>query len=289
MKAKKYQYDGKKVCDLRSLPTNSKEDHVNKQEIIAQTKENIEKMSELQEKLYASSREGLIVVFQAIDAAGKDSTIKHVCTGLNPQGVVVHSFKAPTSEELAHDFLWRVHKAVPRRGEIGIFNRSHYEDVVTVQIHEMYKDYQMADRVIKKDREIFFKERYAQIKNYEKYLYQNSYRIVKIFLNVSKDEQKKRFLQRIERPDKNWKFSSSDLSERALFDTYLDCFEKMINQTAARHALWYALPADDKWYTRYLVSEIMLDELQKCHPEYPDLPEAEKAKLASAYQSLLNE
>ncbi|MBO6047903.1 MAG: hypothetical protein J6P61_09205 [Erysipelotrichaceae bacterium] len=289
MKAKKYRFNGKKICHLRELPTNASQDDVNEQDIIARTARNIKKMSKLQEKLYADGREGLIIVFQAIDAAGKDSTIEHVCKGLNPQGVIVHSFKAPTSEDLAHDYLWRVNKCLPRRGEIAILNRSHYEDVITVKIHEMQKNYKMAERTIGKDTQVFFEERYKQICHYESYLYQNSYRIVKIFLNISKDEQKKRFLNRIDRQDKNWKFSSSDLKERALFDTYVDQFEEVINATAKRHALWYALPADDKWYTRYLVTEIILDELNKCHPDYPDLPDEEKARLEEARLKLMNE
>ena len=289
MKAKKYRFNGKNECRLRELPTNSAMDHVEEKDIVAKTARNIKKMSKLQEKLYAEGKEGLILVFQAIDAAGKDSTIEHVCKGLNPQGVIVHSFKAPTSEELAHDYLWRVNKCLPRRGEIAILNRSYYEDVITVKIHEMQKNYKMAERTIGKDTQKFFDERYKQIRNYENYLYQNSYRIVKIFLNISKEEQKNRFLNRIDRQDKNWKFSMSDLKERALFDTYVDQFEEVINGTAKPHALWYALPADDKWYTRYLVTEIILDELNKCHPDYPELPEEEKARLEEARVALMNE
>ena len=210
MSLKKYRIDGEKKLNLDKIPTDSKSDKVEKEEILKKTLKNQEKISELQERLYAEGREGLIIILQAIDAAGKDSTIKHVMSGINPQGVDVISFKAPNSEELAHDFLWRVNKHLPVRGKIGIFNRSHYEDVLVVQVHKMNRNYHMAKRVIEQDDDVFFKKRYAHIRNYEEYLHDNSYRIVKIFLNVSKDEQKKRFLERIDTPEKNWKFDSGD-------------------------------------------------------------------------------
>ena len=216
---------------------------------------------------------------QALDAAGKDGTVKHVMSGLNPQGVQVTSFKQPNSEELKHDFLWRVNKALPPRGTIAIFNRSYYEDVLVVQVHDLQKTYQMADRVLGESKKAFFKKRYRQIRNYEEYLFDNSYRILKIFLNISKKEQKKRFLERIDNPAKNWKFSSSDLAERAHFDEYLDVYADVIDATATPESPWYALPADRKWYTRYLVSEIVLDALQQCSHAYPQLDAAAQAAL----------
>ena len=221
----------------------------------------------------------IIFVLLALDAAGKDGTVKHVMSGLNPQGVQVTSFKQPNSEELKHDFLWRVNKALPPRGTIAIFNRSYYEDVLVVQVHDLQKTYQMADRVLGESKKAFFKKRYRQIRNYEEYLFDNSYRIVKIFLNISKKEQKKRFLERIDNPAKNWKFSSSDLAERAHFDEYLDVYADVIDATATPESPWYALPADRKWYTRYLVSEIVLDALQQCSHAYPQLDAAAQAAL----------
>ena len=206
-----------------------------------------------------------------MDAAGKDSTIKHVMSGLNPQGVQVTSFKQPNSEELKHDFLWRVNKALPARGSIAIFNRSYYEDALVVQLHDLQKGYQMAPRVLEQDKDEFFAQRYRQIRHYEQYLYENSYRVVKIFLHVSKNEQKKRFLERIDNPAKNWKFSASDLAERAYFDDYQRLYEQVIDATAAKEAPWYALPADQKWYTRYLVSEIVVDALEHTSHNYPVL------------------
>lgn len=228
-------------------------------------------MAALQDAFYADGREGLIFVLQAMDAAGKDSTIKHVMSGLNPQGVQVTSFKQPNSEELKHDFLWRVNKALPARGSIAIFNRSYYEDVLVVQLHDLQKGYQMAPRVLEQDKDEFFAQRYRQIRHYEQYLYENSYRVVKIFLHVSKNEQKKRFLERIDNPAKNWKFSASDLAERAYFDDYQRLYEQVIDATAAKEAPWYALPADQKWYTRYLVSEIVVDALEHTSHNYPVL------------------
>ena len=221
--------------------------------------------------------------------AGKDSTVKHVMGGLNPQGVQVTSFKQPTSEELHHDFLWRVNKALPPRGSIAIFNRSYYEDVLVVQVHDLQKTYQMAPRVLEDSKKDFFEKRYRQIRSYEEYLYENSYRVVKIFLHVSKDEQKKRFLERIDRPEKNWKFSCSDLKERMRFDEYLDTFDEVITATAAKHSPWYAIPADQKWYTRYLVSEIVLDALQKSCHEYPVLSDDAKAELLNCKAALEQE
>lgn len=289
MKADKYRVDGKERYHSGDFPTNSKKDKVKKDKIIAKTLENQAKIAMYQDKLYADAREGLIIILQAIDAAGKDGTVKHVMSGINPQGVDVVSFKAPNSEELSHDFLWRVNKCLPVRGKIGLFNRSYYEDVLVVQVHDMNKGYHMAKRVIGQKKKEFFKKRYAHIRHYEEYLYDNSYRIVKIFLNVSKEEQKKRFLERIDNPDKNWKFSSSDLKERALWDEYQKVFEDVINETATVECPWYVLPADDKWYTRYLVSEIILKAMKDIDPKYPEMAEEEKARLAECREKLMSE
>ena len=289
MSLKDYVFDGSRKLDLSRIPTNSKKDHVDKEEILAKTKENLVKMQELQDRLYADGREGLIIVLQAMDAAGKDSTIKHVMGGVNPQGVEVHSFKQPSSEELAHDFLWRLNKCIPRRGYIAIFNRSYYEDVLVVQVYEMNKGYHIAERVIGQPTDEFFRKRYRHIRNYEDYLYENGYRIVKIFLNVSKEKQKERFLERLETPSKNWKFSSSDLKERAMWEEYQKVYEKTINETATEANPWYVLPADQKWYTRYLVSEAIVKTLEEINPQYPELPAEEKEKLGEYKEALLKD
>lgn len=284
-----YCFDGSRVLDLESLSTDGKEDKAVKEEILDKTAKNQKEIAVLQDMLYADGREGMIILLQAMDAAGKDSTIKHVMSGINPQGVEVHSFKTPNSEELAHDFLWRINKCIPQRGKIAIFNRSYYEDVLFVQVHELNKNYHMADRLTGMDTSLFFENRYEQIKNYEEYLYENSYRIVKIFLNVSRQEQKKRFLERIDKPEKNWKFSASDLAERALWDKYHKVYQNVINVTATKENPWYVLPADRKWYTRYLVSEAVLKALRDIDPQYPVMPASEKERLDGYRDALVNE
>lgn len=279
MKAERYRFDGTQPCDLGALPCDGRQDNLDKAEILDRTARNLKELAALQDAFYADGREGLIVVLQAPDAAGKDSIVKHVMGGLNPQGVRVTSFKQPSAEELRHDYLWRMHKALPPRGSIAIFNRSYYEDVLVVQLHDLYKTYQMAPRTLADGKEIFFARRYRQIRHYEEYLYDNSYRVVKIFLHLSKEEQKKRFLDRIENPAKNWKFSLSDVEERQYFGAYQELYQQVINATATEHSPWYALPADQKWYTRYLVSEILLDTLGRCCHDYPSPAPAALAEL----------
>lgn len=269
----KYTFDGQKTLDLKEIPTNAKEDGVEKAEIKKKMKKNLETMQSLQEKLYADSKEGIIVVLQALDAAGKDSAIRHVMTVLNPQGMQVKSFKAPNAEELAHDYLWRIHENVPEKGGIAIFNRSHYEDVVAVQVRDLRKHFAMAERIREESDKEFFKKRYEQIKDFETYLYDNSYRVVKIFLNVSMKKQKERFLERIDRQEKNWKFDVSDMEDRALFAEYQKTYEEAINRTATKECPWYVLPADQKWYTRYLISEIMVRVMTDCNPQFPQVSE----------------
>ena len=284
---KKYRFDGSESLKLSKVSTNSKKDNVDKEQILKKTAENQEKIFALQDKLYAEGKEGLLIVLQARDAAGKDSTIRHVMAGVNPQGVSVYSYKQPSKEELAHDYLWRCNNNLPQRGMIAIFNRSYYEDVLVVKVDKLYETYKMADRCL--DGEKMMKRRYKEIKNFEKYLNDNSYRIVKIFLNVSKDKQKERFLERIEQPEKNWKFSSSDLEVREKWDEYDEAYESCINATATKSCPWYIIPADQKWYTRYLVSEAILEALEAIDPQYPVMPEEEKARLEECKQKLLAE
>ena len=284
---KKYRFDGSDSLKLSKVSTNSKKDNVDKEQILKKTAENQEKIFALQDKLYAEGKEGLLIVLQARDAAGKDSTIRHVMAGVNPQGVSVYSYKQPSKEELAHDYLWRCNNNLPQRGMIAIFNRSYYEDVLVVKVDKLYETYKMADRCL--DGEKMMKRRYKEIKNFEKYLNDNSYRIVKIFLNVSKDKQKERFLERIEQPEKNWKFSSSDLEVREKWAEYDEAYESCINATATKTCPWYIIPADQKWYTRYLVSEAILEALEAIDPQYPVMPEEEKARLQECKEKLLNE
>ncbi len=239
--------------------------------------EGVSKLSKLQEKLYAQDRWALLVVLQAMDAAGKDGAVKHVMTGVNPQGCQIHSFKAPSVMELDHDFLWRVHQVVPERGRIGIFNRSHYEDVLVVKVHpELLQAGKLPDACIGKD---IWDRRYEDIRNFESYLTRNGYVVQKFFLNVSKAEQKKRLLERLEESDKNWKFEERDVLEREKWDQYMDAYEQAIRKTATPEAPWYVLPADNKWYTRLLLAFAMVDALEKLDLKFPDVDPKKKASL----------
>ena len=277
---------GEEKVHLKGFPTQGGDDLNKKKAINEKMPDNIRKMAALQEKLYAQNRHGLLIVLQAMDAAGKDGTIKHVMSGLNPQGTQVVSFKAPSSEELDHDYLWRIIRTVPPRGKIGVMNRSHYEDVLVTRVHHMEKGYAMPSRVT--DAPDFYPKRYQQIRNWEQYLYENGYRVVKVYLNVSRDEQKRRFLDRLEREDKHWKLSVDDMRERRLWKQYDEAFEDAINATATKESPWYVLPADDKWFTRYLMSEILLDVLMDVNPDYPPLDPAEAAKVPTILAELEN-
>ena len=271
MKLKDCRYDGKGTFKLSNYPTSAKIDKADRPRIEELMAANIERMVELQDKLYAQGTEGVVIMIQAMDAAGKDGTIKHVMSGLNPQGVNVYSFKQPSKEELAHDYLWRAVCHLPQRGYIGLFNRSYYEDVLVVRVHGLWKGYAMPKRCLDMPEEEFFAQRYRQIVNFEDFLYQNGYRLVKIYLNLGLDEQKKRFLARIDEPAKNWKFSAGDLDERDLWPQYMDAFEETIGATSTETNPWYVIPADQKFFARYLASEAILEALEACDPQYPQL------------------
>ena len=248
-----------------------------------------EKLRELQEKLYADGSKSLLIVLQAMDAAGKDSLIEHVFGGVNPQGCEVHSFKTPSSKEYSHDFLWRHYTALPEKGKIGIFNRSHYESVLVCKVHPEYNlSEKVWDSVDDFDDE-FWENRYENINNFEKHLAENGTTIIKIFLNVSKDEQKKRFLDRINEPEKNWKFAADDLSERKLWDQYMTAYEDAISKTSKENAPWFVIPADDKWFARVAAIQIIIDTLEKMDLKYPKLSEKEATGLADAKKELESE
>ena len=248
-----------------------------------------EKLRELQEKLYADGSKSLLIVLQAMDAAGKDSLIEHVFGGVNPQGCEVHSFKTPSSKEYSHDFLWRHYTALPEKGKIGIFNRSHYESVLVCKVHPEYNlSEKVWDSVDDFDDE-FWENRYENINNFEKHLAENGTTIIKIFLNVSKDEQKKRFLSRINEPEKNWKFAADDLSERKLWDQYMTAYEDAISKTSKENAPWFVIPADDKWFARVAAIQIIIDTLEKMDLKYPKLSEKEATGLDDAKKELESE
>jgi PPK2 family polyphosphate:nucleotide phosphotransferase len=234
-------------------------------------------LSEYQQRLAAQDTYGLLVVLQALDAAGKDGTIRHVMSGVNPQGVVVHSFKAPTPEEHDHDYLWRCAKRLPARGQIGIFNRSYYEEVLVVRVHpEFLEGERLPPEARKKG---VWKRRYREINEWERYLVDNGFPVVKLFLNLSKDEQRKRFLSRIDEPEKNWKFSPSDAKERAFWDDYQIAYSEMLSNTSTEWAPWYVIPADHKWFARIAASAVIADALIAIDPQFPQVSDATKAEL----------
>ena len=283
---KKYLYDGTKKFSIGKDKTDDVSLCKDRSKAEEKLAENNKKIDALQQKLYAEKKEGVIFLFQAMDAAGKDGTIRAVLQCLSPHGVYEAAFKAPSSDELAHDFLWRVAKQIPAKGEIAIFNRSHYEDVLIGKVKELYKGQAHADRI---DEKKIIEKRYRDIKNFEEYLWNNSIRVVKIFLNVSKDEQAERFLSRIEEPEKNWKFSSSDWDERKYWDGYQEAFEDVINETSTKECPWYVVPADHKWYMRYVVSEIILSTLEDMNPKYPKVTEERLKEFNELKKNILAE
>lgn len=250
-------------------------------------KEGVGLLRELQEKLYAQDRWGLLLIFQAMDAAGKDSTIEHVMSGVNPQGCQVFSFKAPSDEELDHDFMWRTSCRLPERGRIGIFNRSYYEETLIVRVHRKYLDAQKLPPGLITDR--IWQERFEDINAFERYLTRNGFVVLKFFLHVSADEQRQRFLSRIDEPAKNWKFSMGDVHERDHWDAYMEAYEDAIRNTASAHAPWYVVPADHKWFTRLVVAAAIIDALQALDLQFPKLDETKHAELQEARQVLLGQ
>ena len=244
----------------------------------------IEVLVEVQNMLYAQDSWSVLLIFQAMDAAGKDGAIKHVMSGVNPQGCQVFSFKAPTSEDLDHDYTWRCMKCLPERGRIGIFNRSYYEETLVVRVHrQLLEKQKLPPELITKD---IWEERFQDIRGIERYLSRNGVLIRKFFLNVSNKEQKKRFLERIEEPEKNWKFSANDASEREYWDDYMEAYEDMIKNTATKHATWYIVPADNKWFTRVVVGAAIIDALDDLDLHYPKVSDAKLKELATAKRAL---
>lgn len=250
----------------------------------------VKEMAALQSALYADNRRALLIIFQAMDAAGKDGAIAHTLSGLNPQGCEVYSFKQPSAEELDHDFLWRHYKALPEFGRIGVHNRSHYENVLVTKVHPglLLKEQLPGIHKPKDADKKFWDKRYESIRAFEKHLHNNGTVVIKFFLNLSKGEQKERFLKRIDDPEKNWKFSAADIEERGYWDDYMKAYEQAIKETATKQSPWYILPADKKWFTRVAISTIILDTLKGLDLKYPVLPKAEKDKLEEAKKQLLD-
>ncbi|MEG1870248.1 MAG: polyphosphate kinase 2 family protein [Oscillospiraceae bacterium] len=284
MNTNKFKVTGEKKIELKDYQSKIKAPAAER--VTAQLAGNLGAISALQDKLYADRKEGLIIIIQGMDASGKDGIVRHVMSGVNPQGVNVYSFKQPSQQDLMHDYLWRITPCIPERGKIAIFNRSYYEDVLIVKVRELYKKFNMPKRC---NQEEVVEKRYEQIVNFEQYLWDNGIRVVKIFLHLSKDEQKKRLLERIDDEAKNWKFSKSDIEERAFFEDYQDAYEKAINATASKRAPWYIIPADKKPVARLAVSEIVMQTLIDMKPSYPDLPLEIKECLQDCKSLLLAE
>ena len=258
-----------------------------KDEVAETVARGVERLSALQEKLYAQDRWAVLLVFQALDAAGKDSTIKHVMSGVNPQGCQVYSFKAPSNEDLEHDFFWRAARCLPERGRIGIFNRSYYEEVLVVRVHpEILAREKLPQAMVTKN---IWKERFEDIVAFERHLARNGTLVLKFFLHVSRAEQRRRFLERLDKPAKNWKFSAADLAERQHWKAYMQAYEEMIQHTATSGAPWYVVPADHKWFTRLVVMEAIIAALEKLDLAFPTVPPEERKALKSARAELERE
>ena len=279
--------EGSKLV-LKKHATDFTGDYTDKKQAEEDLANNIERLRTLQDVMYAQDVYSLLIVFQAMDAAGKDGAIEHVMSGINPQGCQVVSFKQPSSEELDHDFLWRCQKALPERGKIGIFNRSHYEEVLVVRVHPGILQSQQLPQSVKDDRGVW-KKRFKAIRDWEDHVAENGTHILKFFLNVSREEQKNRFLSRINEPDKNWKFSMGDVKERALWDDYMKAYTEAIEATSTKAAPWYVIPADKKWFTRLAVSEIIVQKMQSLDLHYPLVTEVHRAELAEAKKLLESE
>lgn len=276
---------------LKDFETGYTGEELDKKEAEELLKSGIKHLADIQEKFYAHNKHSVLIIFQAMDAAGKDSAIKHVMSGFNPMGVKVYSFKAPTSHELDHNYFWRHQLALPARGEIAIHNRSHYENVLVTKVHPEYilgENIPGVDSVDKID-DAFWTKRYEQIRRFEDNLTENGTVILKFFLHVSKKEQKRRFIERIDDETKNWKFSLGDLKERALWDKYQAAYEKAISETSTHTAPWFVIPADDKWYARVAIAAVIYRQFKKLYIRYPEVNDVQKAELQKAKEKLLSE
>lgn len=286
MEISKFKIQNNNNFKLKDIPTNITYEVDSKEKGKELLEKNIEEMIELQNKLYAQGSYGILIIFQAMDTAGKDGAIKHVMSGLNPQGTKVFSFKQPTSEDLKHDYLRKASIHLPERGQIQIFNRSYYEEVLVVRLHNLLKNQNIPDEFITKD---VWEKRYSQINNFETYMLENGIIPIKIFLHISKEEQKKRLLSRIDDETKNWKFSEADIKERQYWDDYQKYYGEVISKTGTKTAPWYVVPSDKKWFARLTISEIIVQTLNKLKLEYPTLSKEQLENLEKCRKALLNE
>ncbi|MBT2757982.1 polyphosphate--nucleotide phosphotransferase [Mesobacillus foraminis] len=286
MEIKKYSVEENKNVKLLEYST-TEENRIEEKELLENViPTSVSKLKDLHWRLYAESKKGILVVLQAMDAAGKDEAISYIFSNLNAQGLKTTAFKKPSDTELSHDFLWRVHKGLPARGEISILNRSYYEDVIVPRIHGFSGKEGMPNDV---DKDAIWKMRYRQINDFERYMVENGFEVVKFFFNVSKEEQRKRLLERMKDPKKNWEFSFNDVKERQHWDRYQAVFEDMLSHTSTSYAPWYILPADDEWYSRYILTEVMVELLEKINPQFPEISEENQKKLDKYIEMLENE
>ena len=285
---KRFRVEQHTKVELEDWPTQVKRFFASKLQYKELLQDHIDRLSEMQGRLYAENRYAVLVIFQAMDAAGKDSAIKHVMSGVNPQGCQVYSFKHPSAEELEHDFLWRTTRSLPERGRIGIFNRSYYEEVLIARVHpEILRSQNLPDEAIAGDG--VWKDRYRSIVDMESHLHRNGTRIIKFFLHISKDEQRRRFLKRIDQPEKNWKFSQTDMEERKRWNDYMEAYEGCLSATSTRIAPWYVVPADDKANARLIISQIIVDTLEDLKLNYPKLDSEQLKRLKAIRNKLLKE
>ncbi|WP_138859502.1 PPK2 family polyphosphate kinase [Exiguobacterium mexicanum] len=281
-----FRIDHKNGIRLSDFPTTLQDrpsDETLQNELIPKS---VERLKELHWKLYAESKKGIVVVLQALDAGGKDEAISYIFSNLNAQGLKTNAFQKPSDTEKKHDYLWRMHDLMPERGQVGILNRSHYEEVIAPRVHDLLGEEVIPDE---EDKESVWKVRYRQINDFEQYLDENGFKVIKFFFNVSKEVQRDRLLERLKDPSKNWEFSFNDVEERKHWDDYQDIFEDMLSNTASKHAPWFVLPADDDWYARYIVSTIMIDVLEDIDPKFPTFTEDEQDRIDEAIETLENE
>ncbi|MEO0473964.1 MAG: polyphosphate kinase 2 family protein [Bacteroidota bacterium] len=285
-----FRFDGNKAFSMEAAPNRITPFYADKKDYKKLQREFRKEIDDLQNMMYAHDRYSLLLIFQAMDAAGKDGTVRHVMSGVNPHGVMVHSFKAPSKEELDHDFLWRTTRKLPQRGRIGIFNRSYYEEVLVVRVHpNILTKYQRIPPELIDPVENVWDQRLGDIRNFEAFCHRNGTRVLKFFLNVSKEEQKNRFISRIDEPAKNWKFSEGDIKERGYWDDYMNAYESAINATAAPEAPWYVIPADDKKNMRLIVSQVILEALRDLDMHYPKVDDERRSALQEYKKMLLEE
>ncbi|MCB9285173.1 MAG: polyphosphate kinase 2 family protein [Lewinellaceae bacterium] len=291
MNADKFKAHPGKSFSLADHDPRDTGDYKNKKMAKAQLQNDIDQMADLQYKLYAENTRAILIIFQAMDSAGKDSAIRHIMSGINPQGCEVFSFKAPSAEELDHDYLWRHYSRLPERGRIGIFNRSHYENVLITKVHPelLLRENLPGIRSVDDVKKGFWEKRYRQINDFERNLAENGVTILKFFLHLSKKEQKKRFLERIEKADKHWKFSYADIRERAFWDDYQSAYEAAIKHTSTDHAPWYIVPADHKWFSRVLIGNIIVSTMEKMDIHIPEVTPEEKVLLEKGREALMEE